>query len=241
MIGDRWGVSDAEISRPYPCDEFMRAPSLQAWRGVGVAAPPEAVWPWVAQVRIAPYSYDWIDNRGRRSPRELADLAEPRVGESFTATGGRAVGRIVSVEAGKQLTGTIMGAYMSYVLLPVDRDSTRLLLKVVMRTSGLTALGLCVGDLIMSRRQLLNLKRLAERHRRETLRAPVCYGAHGRVANRHVPWLHHRVGAGERDHGPRLPRRERAAGPATARLPADARHVAPGRAGARPAFHRRMP
>jgi hypothetical protein len=60
-----------------------------------------------------------------------------------------------------------MGAYMSYVLLPVDRDSTRLLLKVVMRTSGLTALGLCVGDLIMSRRQLLNLKRLAERHDRD--------------------------------------------------------------------------
>jgi hypothetical protein len=166
MIGDRWGVSDAEISRPYPCDEFMRAPALEAWRGVDVAAPPEAVWPWVAQVRIAPYSYDWIDNRGRRSPRELADLAEPRVGEAFTTTGGRAVGRIVSVEAGKQLTGTIMGAYMSYVLLPADHDGTRLLLKVVMRTSGLTALGLCVGDLIMSRRQLLNLKRLAERHRR---------------------------------------------------------------------------
>ncbi len=167
MIGDRWGVSDAEISRPYPCDEFLRAPALQAWRGVDVAVPPEAVWPWVAQVRIAPYSYDWIDNRGRRSPRELAGLAEPRVGEAFTTAGGRAVGRIVSVDTGKQLTGTIMGAYMSYVLLPADRDSTRLLLKVVMRTSGLTALGLCVGDLIMSRRQLLNLKHLAERHGRD--------------------------------------------------------------------------
>jgi hypothetical protein len=168
MIGDRWGVSDAEISLSYPCAEFLRAPALQAWRGVDVAAPPEAVWPWVAQVRIAPYSYDWIDNRGRRSPRELAGLPEPCVGEPFTTAGGRTAGRIVSVEAGKQLTGTIMGAYMSYVLLPVDRDSTRLLLKVVMRTSGLSALGLCVGDLIMSRRQLLNLKRLAERYRRET-------------------------------------------------------------------------
>ena len=167
MIGDRWGVSDGEMSRAYPCDEFMRAPVLQAWRGVDVAAPAEAVWPWVAQVRIAPYSYDWVDNRGRRSPRELAGLAEPRVGEPFTTAGGRTVGRIVSVETGKQLTGTIMGAYMSYVLVPADRDATRLLLKVVMRTSGLTAFGLCVGDLIMSRRQLLNLKRLAERHGRD--------------------------------------------------------------------------
>src|SRR5690242_21628331 len=103
MIGDRWGVSDAEISRRYPCDEFLRAPALQAWRGVDVAAPPEAGWPWVAQVRMAPYSYDWIDSRGRRSPRGLAGPAEPGVGEAFTTAGGRAAGRIVSVDPGTHL------------------------------------------------------------------------------------------------------------------------------------------
>jgi hypothetical protein len=168
MIGDRWGVSGSETARSYPCDEFVASPALQAWRGVRVAAPAEAVWPWVAQVRLAPYSYDWIDNRGRRSPRELAGLPEPRVGERFTAAGGRALGRIVSVETGKQLTGTIGGAFMSYVLVPEDRRSTRLLLKVVMRTTRLAAVGLSVGDLIMARRQLLNLKRLAERHYQRT-------------------------------------------------------------------------
>jgi len=165
MIADRWGVSDGETSRSYPCDAFVASPTLQAWRGVHVSAPPAAVWPWVAQVRLAPYSYDWIDNRGRRSPRELVGLAEPRVGESFTSVGGRALGRIVSVETGKQLTGTIMGAFMSYVLVPEEHDSTRLLLKVVMRTTPVKALGLSVGDLVMARRQLLNLKRLAERPR----------------------------------------------------------------------------
>jgi len=165
MISDRWGVSDSEVARSYPCDEFVVPPAWQAWRGVGVAAPAAAVWPWVGQVRLAPYSYDWIDNRGRRSPRELVGLAEPRVGESFTSVGGRALGRIVSVETGKQLTGTIMGAYMSYVLVPEEHDSTRLLLKVVMRTTRVKALGLSVGDLVMARRQLLNLKRLAERPR----------------------------------------------------------------------------
>ena len=165
MIGDRWGVSDAEVARAYPCDEFVASPGFQAWRGVDVAAPAAAVWPWVAQVRLAPYSYDWIDNRGRRSPRELMGLAEPRVGESFTSVGGRALGRIVSVETGKQLTGTVTGAFMSYVLVPEEHDSTRLLLKVVMRTTRVKALGLSVGDLVMARRQLLNLKRLAERPR----------------------------------------------------------------------------
>ncbi|MCP3784985.1 polyketide cyclase [Micromonospora sp. A3M-1-15] len=164
MIGDRWGVTDGETMRSYPCDDFVVSPTLQAWRGVHIEAPAAAVWPWLAQVRLAPYSYDWIDNLGRRSPRRLVGLPEPRVGEAFTTAGGRKLGRIVSVDPGRQLTSTIMGAFMSYVLVPQEPDTTRLLLKVVMRTTRWAALGLSLGDLVMARRQLLNLKRLAERH-----------------------------------------------------------------------------
>jgi hypothetical protein len=127
VIGDRWGVSESETLRSYPCDDFVASPTLQAWRGVRVEAPASVVWPWVAQVRLAPYSYDWIDNRGRRSPRELAGLPEPQAGDSFTTVAGRELGRIVSVDPGKQLTGTIMGAFMSYVLVPQGPDTTRLL------------------------------------------------------------------------------------------------------------------
>ncbi|MGH3265903.1 MAG: hypothetical protein ACRDNS_28365 [Trebonia sp.] len=157
-------MTDSETRRSYPCDSLVASPRLQAWRGVSVAAPPEAVWPWVAQVRAAPYSYDWIDNRGRRSPGTLLGLPEPRTGEAFTTVGGRReLGRIVSVDPGKQLTGTIMGAFMSYVLVPADHGTTRLLLKVVSQASRWAAPWLAVGDLIMARRQLLNLKRLAER------------------------------------------------------------------------------
>ncbi len=163
MIGDRWGVTTSETLRTYPCDDFLVAPTLQAWRGVRIDVPTAAVWPWVAQVRLAPYSYDWIDNRGRRSPRQLEGLPEPQVGEAFTTAGGRQLGRIVSVDPGRQLTSTIMGAFMSYVLVPQEHDTMRLLLKVVMRTTRWAAPALSVGDLIMARRQLLNLKELAER------------------------------------------------------------------------------
>jgi hypothetical protein len=162
VIADRWGVTPAETSRRYPCDDFVVRPVLQAWRGVTVQAGPEQVWPWVAQIRLAPYSYDWIDNLGRRSPRRLYDRPDPVPGERFTAAlGGRPVGRIVAVMPGNHLTGRIMSTVMSYVLVPEGR-ATRLLLKIVTGRGRLVAPLLSVGDLLMARRQLLNLARLAE-------------------------------------------------------------------------------
>jgi hypothetical protein len=44
-----------------------------------------------------------------------------------------------------------------------EGQSTRLLMKLVTAMSRWLAPGLSVGDLIMARRQLLNLKHLAER------------------------------------------------------------------------------
>jgi hypothetical protein len=162
VIGDRWGVTEAEISSRYPCDDLVPSPVLQAWRGVTVRAEPEIVWRWVAQIRLAPYSYDWIDNLGRRSPRHLRLLPEPAPGEYFTtALGGRQFGKILAVAPGEHLTGRIMGAVMSYVLVRGDH-TTRLLLKVVVSQGRLIAPLMSVGDLIMARRQLLNLAQLAE-------------------------------------------------------------------------------
>ena len=162
MLGDRWGVDEDETTRRYACDGFVTAPALEAWRGVSVAAPPEVVWPWVTQIRVAPYSYDWVDNLGRRSPRSLLGRPEPAVGETFTACAGRPVGRVVAVEPGRSLTGFILGAHMTYDVLPTPGGSTRLLLKVVMETSRPVAALVTLGDLVMARRQLLTWKSLAE-------------------------------------------------------------------------------
>lgn len=74
-------------------------------------------------------------------------------------------GRILSVEPGVQLTGEVMGAVMSYLLIPVGRPTdrpTRLLLKYVGAHNRWIAPLLSIGDLVMARRQLFNLKRLAE-------------------------------------------------------------------------------
>ena len=74
--------------------------------------------------------------------------------------------RLWSVKAGENAPASakwIAVGVMSYVLVP-DGSGTRLLLKIV--TPGLRWLAplLSVGDLVMARRQLLNLKQLAERH-----------------------------------------------------------------------------
>ena len=162
MIADRWGVTDAEVARAYPCDEHLPRPTVSAWRGVTAHVPADVLWPWVGQVRLAPYSYDWVDNLARRSPRTLHDLPEPVVGEPFTRVGGRPAGHVLDVEPGVHLTARIVGAVMSYVLVADGPASTRLLLKVVAGGPRVLAPLLSVGDLVMARRQLLNLAALAE-------------------------------------------------------------------------------
>ncbi len=164
MIGDRWGVTAAEVARSYPCDGLVPRPAFAAWRGVTVHTGPEQVWPWLTQIRLAPYSYDWLDNLGRTSPRELRGLPEPVVGEAFVSAFGRGWGRVEAVSLGRAFTGSIMGAVMSYELVPLAGDAgTRLLLKLVMARGRVIAPVLSVGDLVMARRQLLNLAALAER------------------------------------------------------------------------------
>ena len=70
-------------------------------------------------------------------------------------------GSVLAVAHEEHLTARIMGAVMSYVLVP-ERGSTRLLLKIVVARRHWYAPALALGDWPMARRQLLNLKALAE-------------------------------------------------------------------------------
>lgn len=162
MIGDRWGVTDDEVARTFPCDALVPEPALEVWRGVAVHATTEQVWPWVRQLQLAPYSYDWVDNLGHRSPRDLRDLPEPQPGDAMSRLAGRLpVGRVLAVEPGEHLTVGVMGAVMSYVLVP-QAERTRLLLKVVLEHDHWWNRPLALGDLPMARKQLLTWKALAE-------------------------------------------------------------------------------
>ncbi len=162
VLGERWGVTDAETRLAFGCDAVLPAAPMQAWRGVTVDAPLDVVWAWVRQLRLAPYSYDWVDNLGRRSPRVRSEVPEPVAGDHFMHAMGRDVGTVVAVEPGRELTARIGPSLMSYRVEPLPDGRTRLLLKLVSRGARPLTDLLCLGDLPMARRQLLTLRDLAE-------------------------------------------------------------------------------
>jgi hypothetical protein len=144
------------------------------FRAVNIDAPIGLVFRWVCQLRKAPYSYDWIDNWGRRSPRQLIEgLERLEVGQRFMT-----IFRLVSFEDGSSITldsttGLFGRVVCTYRVIPIEVNRSRLVVKLTFSTpTGLrgtvTRRVLPTGDLLMMRKQLLTLKELAERDGHES-------------------------------------------------------------------------
>jgi hypothetical protein len=169
--GRVWGVDEREQRLDYPCDRYVDRPDDVYYRGVDVRASPASAFRWLCQLRAAPYSYDWIDNLGRRSPRELTPGLERLEAGQRVMT----IFELVEFEPDRQLTirmrraGILFGEVAAtYMLEPGGRDRCRLLVKVAMRHSRrlpgwrLRHAAMPWLDLAMMRKQTLTLKRLAE-------------------------------------------------------------------------------
>lgn len=80
-----WGATKAEVAAPMPGDDIVRRAQFNATRAITINAPPEDVWPWIAQVgyrRAGFYSYDLVDNAGERSAdRIIAEYQQINVGD----------------------------------------------------------------------------------------------------------------------------------------------------------------
>ncbi|MFL6156232.1 MAG: SRPBCC family protein [Marmoricola sp.] len=163
-----WGDAPAH-ARPYPADDLV-PDGVRLTRSVRVAAPSAVVYRWLGQLAVAPYSYDLIDNRGRRSPRELTPGTEEiEVGATMI------VFEVTSVEPGSSWTGRstpaatrLFGRFAATYAAEPDGEAGCLLVCriVVGHGRGPAAVKgylLAWGDLVMMRKQLLTLKRYAER------------------------------------------------------------------------------
>ena len=175
---ERWGATDAEIGDSWPCDEWVLEPDQVLFRALTIDAPPAVVFRWLCQMRVAPYSYDWIDNLGRRSPRRLTPgLEDLAVGQRFM------IFTLVSFEPDHHITllltdHPLFGAVaLTYRVEPAPRG-TRLAVKLRVRYPSpplgwLMRAVLPAGDLVMMRKQLHTIAALATGESSGAVVAPV--------------------------------------------------------------------
>jgi hypothetical protein len=165
---ERWGATDEEIRDSWPGDELGPVPDRVLYRAVDVAAAPATVFRWLCQLRDAPYSYDWIDNYGRPSPRTLTPgLEDLSFGQVFCT-----IFRLAAFAPDDHIVLTsrtpVFGdVVITYRVRPAA-EGARLAVKLRIRYPAgplgwLGRLVLPAGDLVMMRKQLLTLAALAER------------------------------------------------------------------------------
>ncbi|MFZ9697151.1 MAG: SRPBCC family protein [Ilumatobacteraceae bacterium] len=177
MILETWGATAEEHASPVVGDDLCPSARIVATRCITIAAPPEDVFPWLRQMgfgRAGWYSYDWIDNLGRKS----ATAIEPH-GQTLTSggvfPGGPADFDAVIVDPPRALVMRLAQKGRAtksthFVLAYELRDcpeGTRLVTRMRARIDAfggpiIEKLLLAPGDGIMLRRQLLNVAKRAE-------------------------------------------------------------------------------
>lgn len=177
-----WGATPQECARHYACDDLGFVADDTFFRAVDVAAPPELVYAWLAQLRIAPYSYDLLDNFGKRSPprrnRALVTLAPGMIAMTIFRIASFEHGRSLTVRLGSRRVARIMGDFCgTYAIERAGDRRVRLVAKILVRyPSGwygdILKRAMPTLDLIMFRKQLETLRDYAER---EALRTSITF------------------------------------------------------------------
>jgi hypothetical protein len=169
----RWGATDDEVRRAMPGDELVARPSFNATRAVTVAAPPSVIWPWIVQIgfgRAGWYSYDLLDNLGRRSSRRIIpELQHLAPGDIVPMGPGAGQGIPVhTVDAPRTMIwGSPGDSSWVWQLEPGPDGSTRLITRIRSRiratpTSIFFTMLFEVADFWMLRKMLLNLRDRAQ-------------------------------------------------------------------------------
>jgi hypothetical protein len=81
-----WGVDPSEADLPLAGDDLVPDALVSETRSIDIAAPPEAVWPWLVQMgynRAGWYSYDAMDMRGASADRIVPEMQALAVGDSI--------------------------------------------------------------------------------------------------------------------------------------------------------------
>ena len=177
----RWGATDAELAAVLPGDELVPGCQYTATRAITIAAPPEAVWPWLAQVGFGKagfYSNDLLDNVGHPSAERILDeFQDSQIGDwvpMFSRVNDATAFRVAALEAPHHLVWAKPDSTWAWHLRPVA-GGTRLVtrLRILYRWQQQPAGALLslllneFGDFPMMRKMLRTLRGRAERGQAE--------------------------------------------------------------------------
>jgi hypothetical protein len=171
----KWGTRLGESQRLLPGDEIIPKPNFQMTHAINIDAPPEALWPWLAQMgreQSGYYGLDIFENQGIPSVNFIRqDITAPEV--DMELDGGF---HIIELETNRKFlfgafnlqkfTGAAQDVTILYLLERRPDGSTRLLVRRRAFSYGLSgALHNFFDEItyyISAKRQFTKLKQYAE-------------------------------------------------------------------------------
>jgi hypothetical protein len=172
-----WGATPEEAARVLPGDELLADADIVATRAITIDAPPDAIWPWLVQMRpgrAGAYTYDWVENifgiDMHSADRIVPEWRHLEVGDVLRSREDRPGMRVEILEPERVLANRSEAGDWVWIfaLAPVG-GSTRLVSRNRISMRGAAAgrrLGMLVmepGSLAMERKMLLGIKERAER------------------------------------------------------------------------------
>jgi hypothetical protein len=174
----RWGATPSDRVRVMAGDSLLVDPTYSGTMAVSVDAPPEDIWPWLAQIgyqRGGLYSYDWLDRLFGYLDRPSATRILPEfqalaVGDEIPLGRGPSW-PVAIVEPRRALVLDMrnMGGFdwvWQFGLYRIDETRTRLVSRSRVRTGTVWAqlftYAIEPAGFLMTRRMLLGIKGRAE-------------------------------------------------------------------------------
>ncbi|MFT4086041.1 MAG: SRPBCC family protein [Gordonia sp. (in: high G+C Gram-positive bacteria)] len=168
-----WGATEEEVNATLPGDEFLPDADGVSTRAITIAAPPEAVYPWIVQMGPAPrggaYTYDWIENLLGLNFHSVDDVLpqfqHPELGERVEF--GPNVMEVVRIDPDRAFViATLDGDWVWSFNIVDSPFGTRLISRNRYRyTLGQAPMMelMIPGSLVMERKMLLGVRHRAER------------------------------------------------------------------------------
>ena len=178
-----WGATEAEATRAIPGDELLTEADIVSTRAVRIEAPPEAVWPWLAQMgsgRGGLYTYDWIENllglHMHSVEVVLRQFQDVAVGDTQKLGKRGPTLRVAICDPGQALVvRSDDGNWVWAFLLERSGSGIRLISRNRISTPGASRPARLFyryfmepGSLVMERKMLLGIKQRAQRLARES-------------------------------------------------------------------------